>query len=114
MKKNKDTQLIWENYGNVKEPVSDDMHQEELDLGSESGDYINFLKQMAQQSQPGSDGDAMENVLSHPFEETYGEYLRSKNATTVYTAAKAHMKLAEQMGVYHEVDIQDLNNWKYS
>lgn len=121
MSNDKDSQLIWENYFKEKQHGAHDDDEEdvekvdeELDHGDEAGDYINFLKTIAQQSGDGSDVDAMENVLSHPFEETYAEYLRTKSASGVYTAAKAHMKLAEQMGVYHEVDIQALGNWKYS
>ncbi len=112
MSKDKDMQLIWENYFNKK--GDNDVMEGELDRGDEAGDYVNFLKTIAQQSGDGSDVDVMENVLSHPFEETYAEYLRTKNASGIYTAAKAHMKLAEEMGVYHEVDIQALDNWKYT
>ena len=107
MKKD-DSKLIWESYTTESEEIQ----KEELDRGDEAGDYINFLKNYAEQSGGGS--EAMENVLSHPFEETYGEYLRTKSTTGVYTAAKAHIQLAERMKVYHEVDLQDLDNWKYS
>ena len=57
---------------------------------------------------------AMENVLSHPFEETYGEYLRTRGVAGVYIAAKKHIELAEKMDAYHEVDMNALDNWKYS
>ena len=119
MSKDKDTQLIWENYSQPTEheiertgtPV-----QEELDRGDEAGDYVAFLRTMAKElvNNDMPEEEAMENVLSHPFEETYGEYLRTRGVAGVYTAAKKHIDLAEKMGAYHEVDMNALNNWKYS
>jgi len=112
MSKDKDSQLIWENYSNEKtHGVS-----EELDRGDEAGDYVSFLRNMARElvNNDMPEDEAFENVLSHPFEETYGEYLRVKGVAGVYTAAKAHQQLAEQMGAYHEVDMGALDNWKYS
>jgi hypothetical protein len=92
------------------------MMQEELDRGDEAGDYVSFLKNMAQElvNNDMPEDEAFENVLSHPFEETYGEYLRVKGAAGIYTAATTHIQLAEKMGAYHEVDMNDLQNWKYS
>ena len=88
----------------------------ELDRGDEAGDYVAFLRNMARElvSNDMPEDGAFENVLSHPFEETYGEYLRTRGVAGVYTAAKAHIRLAEQMGAYHEVDMNALQNWKYS
>lgn len=89
---------------------------EELDRGDEAGDYIAFLRNMARElvNNDMPEDEAFENVLSHPFEETYGEYLRVRGVAGVYTAAKAHIRLAEQTGAYHEVDMSALDNWKYS
>ena len=115
MSKDKDTQLIWENYSQPSEqpvpPVA-----EELDRGDEAGDYVAFLRNMAKElvNSDMPEEEAMENVLSHPFEETYGEYLRTRGVAGVYTAAKKHIAMAEKMGAYHEVDMHLLNNWKYS
>lgn len=119
MNKDKDSQLIWENYS---QPTEHEIEQtetpvrEELDRGDEAGDYVSFLRNMASQlvADDMPEEDAMENVLSHPFEETYGEYLRVRGVAGVYTAAKKHIDLAEKMGAYHEVDMNELNNWKYS
>ena len=48
--------------------------------GEAANDYMSYLKQIAQQTgdqhpdaAPGADGH-LENVLSHPFEETYAIY----------------------------------------
>lgn len=92
------------------------MMEEELDRGDEAGDYVAFLRNMAGElvNNDMPEDEAFENVLSHPFEETYGEYLRTKGVAGVYTAAKAHLQLAEQQGAYHEVDMNVLQNWKYS
>ena len=89
---------------------------EELDRGDEAGDYVAFLRNMARElvNNDMPEDAAFENVLSHPFEETYGEYLRVKGVAGVYTAAKAQQQLADQMGAYHEVDMGALDNWKYS
>ena len=99
MSKDKDSQLIWENYSNEKTHGVN----EELDRGDEAGDYVSFLRNMARElvNNDMPEDEAFENVLSHPFEETYGEYLRVKGVAGVYTAAKAHQQLAEQMGAYH-------------
>lgn len=105
MSKNKDTQLIWESY---------------LAEGDDSNDYMSYIKQIAQQTgtqHPDATSEPqghLENVLSHPFEETYAEYLRSKGVTPPFEAAQLHIKAAEQMGAYHEVDLNELQNWKYS
>lgn len=126
MSNDKDTQLIWENYSNkfrddkheVDSPDEDGtgMMQEELDRGDEAGDYVSFLKNMARElvNNDMPEDEAFENVLSHPFEETYGEYLRVKGVAGIYTAATTHIQLAEKMGAYHEVDMNTLQNWKYS
>jgi len=136
MSNDKDTQLIWENYLNESQPGKyndgdgkdercdhvpcDDQDKEkvneELDRGDESSDYIAFLKIMADELVRNDmpEDEAMENVLSHPFEETYGEYVRSKRATGPWTAAKAHVQLAQQLGVYHEVDLDSLREWQYN
>lgn len=92
------------------------MMQEELDRGDEAGDYVSFLKNMARElvNNDMPEDEAFENVLSHPFEETYGEYLRVKGVAGIYTAARTHIQLAEKMGAYHEVDMNALQNWKYS
>lgn len=119
MTKDKDSQLIWENYS---QPTQHDIDQpespvqEELDRGDEAGDYVAFLRNMARElvNNDMPEDEAFENVLSHPFEETYGEYLRVKRVAGVYTAAKAHISLAEKTGAYHEVDMGALDNWKYS
>jgi hypothetical protein len=89
---------------------------EELDRGDEAGDYVAFLRNMARElvNNDMPEDEAFENVLSHPFEETYGEYLRVRGVAGVYTAAKAHIRLAEKTGAYHEVDMGALDNWKYS
>lgn len=115
MSKNKDTQLIWESYFQPKDQPEAPM-QEELDRGDEAGDYVAFLRNMAKElvNNDMPEEEAMDNVLSHPFEETYGEYLRARGAAGVYTAAKKHIELAEKMGAYHEVDMRALENWKYS
>ena len=115
--------LIWESYltaneqlgSNPREVDADDeaagLDAEDLGAAADQRDsegYVQFLKSLADQ------GPGMENVLSHPFEETYGEYLRQKEAVTPYKAAVAHKALAEKMGVYHEVNLDALENWKYS
>lgn len=108
--KKTEAELIWENWQSQNIGVS-----EELDRGDEVGDYLAFLKNMAQELVKNDmpEETAMENVLSHPFEETYGEYIRARGAAGVYTAAVKHKELAEKMGVYHEVDMDALQNWKY-
>ena len=105
MNKHNDSQLIWESY---------------LSEGETVNDYMSYLKQIAQQTgdqhpdaASGANGH-LENVLSHPFEETYAEYLRSKGVTPPLEAAQMQIKAAEQMGVYHEVDLDALQNWQYS
>ena len=105
-----EAELIWENYQGQNTGVN-----EELDRGDEAGDYLAFLKSMAHELVKNDmpEDTAMENVLSHPFEETYGEYIRTRGAAGVYTAAAKHKELAEKMGVYHEVDMNALQNWKY-
>lgn len=119
MSKDKDTQLIWENYTHTTEHEAETPQaqvQEELDRGDEAGDYVTFLRTMARElvNNDMPEEEAMDNVLSHPFEETYGEYLRTRGVAGVYTAAKKHIELAEKMGAYHEVNMSDLDNWKYS
>jgi hypothetical protein len=119
MSKDKDTQLIWENYSqatdNEADPLEAPVHEEQ-DRGDEAGDYIAFLRTMARElvNNDMPEETAMENVLSHPFEETYGEYLRTRGVTGVYAAAAKHVQLADKMNAYHEVDMNDLDNWKYS
>jgi len=105
-----EAELIWENYQGQNTGVN-----EELDRGDEAGDYLAFLKGMARELVKNDmpEDTAMENVLSHPFEETYGEYIRTRGVAGVYTAAAKHKELAEKMGVYHEVDMNALQNWKY-
>lgn len=122
MSNDKDSQLIWENYFNEKQHGTHDDEEgvekvdEELDRGDEAGDYVSFLRNMASEliNNDMPEEEAFENVLSHPFEETYGEYLRTKGVAGVYTAAKAHLGLAEKTGAYHEVDMNALQNWRYS
>jgi hypothetical protein len=95
--------------------LDDEMMHEELDRGDEAGDYIAFLRSMARELVKNDmpEDEAMETVLSHPFEETYGEYIRVRGAAGVYTAAQKHKELAEKSGYYHEVDMTALDNWKY-
>ena len=105
MSKKNDSQLIWESY---------------VTEGEGSNDYMSYLKQIAQQTgdqHPDATSEPqghLENVLSHPFEETYAEYLRSKGVTPPLEAAQLHIKAAEQMGAYHEVDLNALQNWQHT
>lgn len=95
--------------------MDDEVMGEELDRGDEAGDYLAFLKTIARELVKNDmpEDTAMENVLSHPFEETYGEYIRTRGAAGVYTAAAKHKELAEKIGAYHEVDMNALQNWKH-
>lgn len=95
--------------------ADDEVMREELDRGDEAGDYVAFLRAMARELVRNDmpEDEAMETVLSHPFEETYGEYIRVRGAAGVYTAAQKHKELAEKSGAYHEVDMNALQNWKY-
>ena len=95
--------------------LDNEVMHEELDRGDEAGDYVAFLKSMAREliRNDMPEDEAMETVLSHPFEETYGEYIRTRGAAGVYTAATKHKELAEKMNTYHEVDMNVLQNWKY-
>jgi len=79
--------------------------------------YVEWLKKHStEQGEWGPIG--MEGVISHPFEETYAEYVNQSGLTDPYRAAQAHMKIAETGDTegykfYHEVDLQALENWKH-
>ena len=109
--KDKDNELIWESQFGQYASHAD--HEKAVNQGTDvphsgtADSYMHYLKDLSQHA-------SMEDVLSHPFEETYGDYLRTKGVAGPYKAAIAHKALAEKMGVYHEVDTGALDNWKYS
>ena len=85
--------------------------------GEATGHYVEWLKKHS--TEKGEWGPiGMEGVISHPFEETYAEYVNQAGLTDPYRAALAHMKVAETgdnegYKFYHEVDLQSLEKWKY-
>ena len=88
---------------------------EELDGNDQGKDYMNWLlSQRDKMVEAGADPDeAGENLLSHAFEETYVEYLRSKGASEPYPSAEAHLNAAKYLNVYHEVDLNELQNFRH-
>ena len=92
--KDRDSQLIYEDYRASLEAKS----------------YGDFLRALVPSTSSEPEND-LANVVSHPFEETYSEYLRQRKLTGVYEAAQQHIELAA--GAYHEVDLDSLERWKY-